>query len=487
MKICPTCQTQYPDQLKFCGQDGAPLQAMVAADPLVGAVIGGTFRLVEKLGAGGFGTVYRAQHERMPMAAAIKLLSPNRALDADMVGRFQQEVAALAVLQHPNIVRVLDHGHEPGIGYFMAMEFLAGKDLAQNLDGGRQFSVLEMAAIVDQTLSALGAAHDKGMVHRDVKAENLFLADDPTRPEGFCVKLLDFGLALLTRPVMTSDGQAVRRGNYRSTASRVFGSVSTMAPEALTGQTVDRRADIYSFGVVLYELLAGELPYTALNLQDLLQVVTQTVPVKPTSLPGGAWLPPEMEECVLGAIARNPSHRPQTVADLRRMFERAWPATEKAWAQFFLAPEVLAAQAVNVSPPLPWLARVPRPQGAKPHVLVVDDDKVLRGLLMGLVKSSGCEVDTCADGLQAVDWLRRNAPPDGIVADLLMPGLDGLSLATAVRQAGYDGALVLCTSVATDKLRAGAAGRQQAWTLDKATELHRVPEVLRRAGVVGNA
>ena len=453
-------------------------------DPNIGCIVGGTFCLTDRLGSGGFGTVYRARHVRVPMAAAVKLLSAQRALDADMVGRFQQEVSAMALLQHSNIVRVLDHGYQVDVGYFIAMEYLAGTDLAGALDAGRRFTILEITAIAEQAMAALEFAHQNGVIHRDIKAENFFLLQDGERPEGFTLKLLDFGLARLTRDVDTDDGQTVRRGNYRSTASRVFGSMATLAPEALTGAPVDGRADVYSLGIVLYELMAGEMPYAAMTVEDLIKVVATTQPKPPTSLPGGTWIAAEMEQFLLSAIARRVGDRTQSIADMRRGFEYALPAAEKAWARFFVAPEVVASSPVIVDPPLPDLQRRHAIVGL-PMVLVVDDDKVLRGLLMGLVRASGCACETFADGLAVIAWLRDHPPPDALVADVLMPGMDGISLSTAMRAAGYDGAIVLCTSVATDRLRAGAAQRQRAWTLDKATELHRVPEILQRAGVVG--
>jgi len=481
VKVCPSCNARYPDTLRFCSQDGVPLECVVLADPFIGAVAGGTYCLTERLGSGGFGSVYRAQHLRTPLAAAVKVLDAGRAADPDMVGRFQQEVAALAVLQHPNIVRILDHGFQADLGYYMAMELLAGSDVGKALDAGRRFTILEVAAIADQTLLALELAHGRGVIHRDVKVENIFLSEDPSRPEGFCVKLLDFGLARLSEPMVAQTGATVGRGNYRSTASRVFGSVATMAPEALTGRAVDARADLYGLGVVLYELLAGEMPYVAMTIDDLLKVMTTTQPVRPTQLAGGVWLPVEMEEFLMTAIARPPELRWSTAAAMRQGFESALPAAEKAWARFFLAPEVVAQLAVPIEPPLPPLHRTLARE--RPAVLVVDDDKVLRGLVSGLVRAAGCDCEAMADGLEAVQWLRDHPPPDAIVADLLMPGLDGLSMVTAARRAGYNGAVILCTSVATDRLRAGAAQLQRAWTLDKATELYRVPELLRRAGV----
>ena len=485
MKQCPACQATYPDEQLYCGQDGNPLAEFVPVDPLIGVVVGGSYRLRKQLGSVGFGTVYLATHERLPMMVAVKLLNASRTLDPSMVSRFRLEVEAEALLTHPNIVRVLDHGQDPTAGFFIVMEHLNGRDLAKLLDAKQQLGILEIFALVDQAASALEAAHKAGIVHRDVKAENLFLVDDRTQPEGFFLKLLDFGLARLTRNAVTPHGQTLRAMAHRSTAQRTFGSPATMAPEVATAGNIDHRADIYSLGAVVFELLTGHILFEAKTLDEMLNRIVNLPPVAPSAMPGGEWVPADLDEVVLAMLQKNPAHRPQTMAEVRRMFEKTRPTAEVAWSDWFLpggkaGPESprrreMAATSGAVLQPL-----VPR---ERPLVLTIDDDRVMRGLVRTLVQSTGCDCEALESGEMALDWLRRNPPPDAVVCDVLMPGMDGLTLVDTARANGFQGPVVFCSSVVSGRLRADAAAMGRVWCLDKAMELHKIPETLRLAGV----
>ena len=485
MKRCPACNAVYPDQLRFCGADGAQLLEAETTDPLLGAVIAETYRLCECMGEGGFGRVYRATHERLPMTVAVKILAAARALDPDMVSRFRLEVEAEALLVHPNIVRVLDHGLDERAGYYIAMEFLEGQDLGKILDSGKRLGILELFAVMEQAISALALAHRHGIIHRDVKAENLFLVDDRTQPEGFFLKLLDFGLARLTRNAVTPHGQTLRAMAHRSTAQRTFGSPATMAPEVATAGNIDHRADIYSLGAVVFELLTGHILFEAKTLDEMLNRIVNLPPVAPSAMPGGEWVPADLDEVVLAMLQKNPAHRPQTMAEVRRMFEKTRPTAEVAWSDWFLpggkaGPESprrreMAATSGAVLQPL-----VPR---ERPLVLTIDDDRVMRGLVRTLVQSTGCDCEALESGEMALDWLRRNPPPDAVVCDVLMPGMDGLTLVDTARANGFQGPVVFCSSVVSGRLRADAAAMGRVWCLDKAMELHKIPETLRLAGV----
>ena len=486
MKRCPACNAVYPDQLRFCGADGSPLVEAETTDPLLGAVIAETYRLCECMGEGGFGRVYRATHERLPMTVAVKILAAARALDPDMVSRFRLEVEAEALLVHPNIVRVLDHGLDERAGYYIAMEFLEGQDLGKILDSGKRLGILELFAVMEQAISALALAHRHGIIHRDVKAENLFLVVDKTRPEGFILKLLDFGLARLARPATSARGHTLRRGTHESRASRVLGSPATIAPETATGQAIDHRADIYSLGAVFFELLTQQVLFAANSVAEMMHRIVHMPAEAPSAVPGGQWVPPELDDLVLSMLAKDPAQRPQTMAEVARRLERVRPATEAAWARWFLP----GGEGMGRTPTLRSVATLPHlarsPQSAKrplPLVLVVDDDKVMRGLVRSLVLSSGCDCETVDSAEAALEWLRGHPPPDALMTDLLMPGVDGVTLADTVRKHGYDGALIFCTSVASEQVRSDAARLRDAWCLDKATELFRVPEVLRAAGI----
>ena len=485
MKQCPVCQTTYPDEQHYCGQDGNPLVEFVPLDPLIGVVVGGSYRLRKQLGCGGFGTVYLATHERLPMMVAVKLLTASRTLDPTMVSRFRLEVEAEALLTHPNIVRVLDHGQDPKAGFFIVMEHLNGRDLAKLLDAKQQLGILEMFALVDQTASALDAAHKAGIVHRDVKAENLFLVDDRTRPEGFSLKLLDFGLARLTRNAVTPHGQTLRPIAHRSSPQRTFGSPATMAPEVATAGNVDHRADIYSLGAVVFELLTGHILFEAKTLEDMLHRIVNVPPPMPSTVPGGEWVPAELDEVVMAMLQKNPANRPQTMAEVRRLFEKARPAAELAWSGWFLpggnaGPESPRRRVAASAVPVPACTVVKR---TKPLVLTIDDDRVMRGLVRTLVQSTGCDCEALESGESALDWLRRNPPPDAVICDILMPGMDGLTLIDTARANGFAGPVVFCSSVVSSRLREDTAAMGRAWCLDKAMELHRIPEMLRLAGV----
>ena len=485
MMQCPKCRTVYGDQMRFCAQDGTPLVASEVSDPLIGRVIAGTYRLIETIGSGGFGRVYKARHERLPKYVAVKVLSAARALDPDMVSRFRKEVEAEALLEHPNIVRVYDHGYENDVGYYIAMEHMDGRDLGRMLDQRQYPGVLEIFAIIEQTAEALEYAHRHGLVHRDVKPENLFLAQDRTTDLGFRLKLLDFGLALLTRPAVVSHGHTLRRGTHVSQASRVLGSPGTMAPEVASGKLADHRADIYSLGAVLFELLTREVLFGSSSIPDMMAHIVHTEAPAPSQLPSGTWVPPEMDALVLRMLAKRPEDRPQTMGEVLRELERVRPATELGWAASFLdraTPTPVAAH--ELSRPLPIMRRMESSARPVPLVLVVDDDKVMRGLLRSLIQSTGCLVETVESAVDALDWLRTHVPPDALVTDLLMPGIDGLTLARTLRERGYDGAVLFCTSVSHAHIRDVAAREQRAWCIDKATELATIPSVLRRAGVI---
>lgn len=486
MKHCPVCKAVFPETMRFCGHDGSLLVSTAASDPLLGEVIADTYRLCETLGEGGFGRVYRATHERLPLTVAVKVLGAHRAMDPEIVSRFRLEVEAEALLVHPNIVRVYDHGLDPKAGYYIAMEYLEGQDLGKFLDAGKRLEIIELLAVMEQSIAALAAAHRIGIIHRDVKAENLFLVTDKTRPEGFYLKLLDFGLARLARPAVSAHGHTLRQGGHQSRSSRALGSPATMAPETATGQPIDHRADIYSLGAVFYELLTQEVLFATDTVTGMLHHIVHTQPHAPSSLRGGKWVPPAFDDLILSMLAKDPAKRPQTMAEVARQLERARPAAEAAWARVYLP------GGEGAPPTLPWrgarsLPNLARPVGLDlrplPLVLVVDDDKVMRGLLRSLIQSTGCDCETVENADAALEWLRGHSPPDALVTDLLMPGIDGLTLATTVRQHGYDGALIFCTSVASDRVRADARQMKGAWCLDKATELFRVPAVLREAGV----
>src|SRR6266496_2532019 len=224
----------------------------------------GRYEIRSKIGEGGMGEVYLARDTQLDRSVALKLLPAQIARDQQRLHRFLQEARAAAALSHPNIAHIYEIG-EVEDGYFIAMEYVEGAPLAQKI-GGRPLAISESLDIAIQIADALDEAHGKGITHRDIKSSNIMIT-----PRGR-VKVLDFGLAKLATPAgspqHTSDSEMATR--VKTSPGIVMGTVNYMSPEQALGREVDHRTDIFSFGVVLYEMATGRLPFTG-------QTVTETI------------------------------------------------------------------------------------------------------------------------------------------------------------------------------------------------------------------
>ncbi|MCO4763433.1 MAG: protein kinase [Myxococcales bacterium] len=498
MMECPACGARYADSFKFCGHDGSRLKPMTQADPLLGHVLADAYRLQRALGAGGYGVVYEAMHERLPIRVAVKVLSKQRTQDAVAVARFKREVEAEAVVQHPNVVKVIDYGHDPVAGYFIVMEHLHGVDLGSRLEEGKLPHILDSYAIIEQAGGGLAAAHKMGIVHRDVKADNVFLVGDKSQPQGFNVKLLDFGVAKLTRPIF-ADSESPSRVELHSTmASTMLGSPCTVSPEVLRGVSADPRADIYSFGAMLFEMLTGKILFAARNVEAMLERIVFERPTKPSRIQGAHWIPRSLDTLLLEMLEKDPNDRPDTIEEVVKRFHRIQSEVQNAWASHFLtSPSSLnrlmnlefedvprigdmtkdaVAEATNYYADMKPLNR--RIERETELVLVIDDDRVIRGLVQQLVSSRGFDAEPIASAGEALDWMKNNPAPDAIVLDLLMPGMDGISFLKQLRTRGYQGPVIICSSVTSEILRAEAEGLSNVQMLSKAGQLHLIPEYL---------
>jgi serine/threonine-protein kinase len=270
MLLCPTCGAAFRPPRGVCPDDGATLRPADELDPRLGSQIG-NYRLVDLLGKGGMGVVYRAEQIYLGKPAAIKILHDRYASHHDLVSRFLQEALAAATIGHPNIVDVLDCGETQEGSAYIVMEYLVGRPLDQVLDEEGPLPLLRTINILNQVGRALAAAHDKGIVHRDLKPENVLLDRRPGRREIVrkkgapvqaefevdkegeydFVKLLDFGVAKM------ADAPSLRQ-TMRGT---IFGTPEYMAPEAARGLPIDGRVDIYALGVMFYEMLTGSVPF----------------------------------------------------------------------------------------------------------------------------------------------------------------------------------------------------------------------------------
>jgi serine/threonine protein kinase/tetratricopeptide (TPR) repeat protein len=280
---------------------------------LTGA-ISGRFRITGKLGAGGMGEVYRASDQRLGRDVAIKVLPEALASDAKRLRRFEREAQAVAALSHPNILALFDLGYHEGAP-FLVTELLEGESLRQRLSRGA-LPVREAVEIALQVSRGLGAAHAKGIVHRDLKPENLFLTRDGI------VKILDFGLASLRSPA--DDAADPARADTKSQLTEVgtaLGTLGYAAPEQLRGRPVDQRADVFAFGCVLYEMLAGRRAFGGESAAD---VITAVLSEDPAAIdPTDSNLPPMLRSVVLRCLEKDPERRFSSFHDLALVLSAA--------------------------------------------------------------------------------------------------------------------------------------------------------------------
>jgi serine/threonine-protein kinase len=282
---------------------------------LIGRTVDDRYRLLEVIGDGGMGRVFRAEQLATGRTVALKLLHSEFCGVADVVQRFEREAEVTTQLSHPHIVKTVEFGKWEGRLY-LAMEFLAGRSLADLLDKSGRLSVKRTIAIMRPVLDALEYAHGLGVVHRDLKPDNIMLV--PTRGvfsrEG--VKLLDFGIAKLA-----DDGQTHER--KLTQIGMVLGTPGYMSPEQAAGQTADVRSDLYSCGVILYEMLAGRRPFEAASGLEVLGMQMSGPPKALRDIAGDASIPSRLEGVVMRALTKQPAERFQSARALREALDRA--------------------------------------------------------------------------------------------------------------------------------------------------------------------
>src|SRR5262245_52968082 len=265
------------------------------------------YRVVAKLGAGGMGEVYRAHDERLGRDVAIKVLPAEFAKDEDRLRRFEQEARATSALNHPNILSVYDIGTYEHSPYIVA-ELLEGEELRDVLNEG---SLSQRRAIdyAQQIVAGLGAAHEKGIVHRDLKPENLFVTKDGR------VKILDFGLAKLkTAKVAAGAGSEIATQKAITDPGTIMGTVAYMSPEQVRGQDADYRSDIFSFGAILYEMLAGR---RAFHRETMAETMTAIMKEEPQDITGtNSRINPGLEKIIHRCLEKKPERRFQSTSDL---------------------------------------------------------------------------------------------------------------------------------------------------------------------------
>jgi beta-lactam-binding protein with PASTA domain/predicted Ser/Thr protein kinase len=324
---------------------------MAVSDTLIGTVFDGRYRIVRKLGAGGMADVYLAEDQELGRRVAIKILNDRHAADDSFIERFRREAKNAAGLSHPNIVSVYDRGEAEGT-YYIAMEYLEGRSLKELIVSRGSAPVKLAIDYARQILAAVGFAHRHGIVHRDIKPHNVMVG-----PEGR-LKVTDFGIARSGASQMTEVGS-------------IIGTAQYLSPEQARGSRVDQTSDVYSVGVVLYEILTGQVPFTGDTPLEIAMKHLSEVPRPPSELRPD--VPHDLDLVVLRALAKDPSERYQTAeemdADLERVLQGLPVGEETATA----ATAVLAGSGALAAAPTSVITRPtqvapsrPAPPGATP-------------------------------------------------------------------------------------------------------------------------
>jgi serine/threonine protein kinase len=303
VKICPQCGTQYDVQTKFCPTDGSTLRSASGSDDIIGSVLADRYHVIRKLGEGGMGQVYLAEHVKMGRMCAIKVMNLSLVQDADAVGRFNREAANASRINHPNIAAIYDFGETSDGLIYLAMEFVEGESLTKLCEALGALAAPRAAEISRQVASALEAAHERGIVHRDLKPDNIMISRG--RDGADLVKVVDFGIA----KAADGAGQKVTRTGL------VVGTPEYMSPEQLTGDTLDGRSDLYALALVTFNMLTGMLPFPGQTTQEaLLKRLTD----RPLSLaearPDLVW-PPALQPVLDRALSRLASDRYQHASE----------------------------------------------------------------------------------------------------------------------------------------------------------------------------
>ena len=311
LKICPTCSTEYPANERFCPRDGTALRSQGGSTDLVGSMIGERYHVLKKLGEGGMGQVYLAEHVKMGRKSAVKVMNSSMVHDADAIGRFNREAANASRINHPNVAGIYDFGETSDGLVYLAMEFIEGETLTDLLKANGALPPVRAAEINRQTAAALNVAHDLGIVHRDLKPDNIMITKDHDGLD--CVKVVDFGIA----KAAGSEAQNVTR------TGMVIGTPEYMSPEQLSGEKLDGRSDLYSLALVAFNMLTGKLPFPGESAQTSMIMRLTDKPKQLGDMKHDVSWPAELQQVMDKALERDVSLRYRTAREFATAFSSA--------------------------------------------------------------------------------------------------------------------------------------------------------------------
>lgn len=324
MKVCPVCGKEYSDTSTLCSVDAAVLQR--DQDPLIGKTLAEKYLIEELIKHGGMGAVYRGKHVLMDKTVAVKVLRPSLALDNDVVARFSREAKAASRISHPHAVNVTDFGEDENGVVFLVMEYLDGQTLKEVVKAEGPLELARATEIIRQVAGALDAAHEQGVIHRDLKSDNIMLSQTNG---GDWAKVLDFGIAKIQQANGAPDPDI-------TAANLVIGTPQYMSPEqcAQSGP-LDARSDIYSFGIILYEMLAGRVPFSGESPTIIMMKQVQDPP--PPIREARPGLPESVAKVVERALAKQPAERFQSAGEFSAALSEA--ANASVQSAVIAAPE----------------------------------------------------------------------------------------------------------------------------------------------------
>ena len=309
MKHCPVCARSFPPEERFCSIHGLPLvdgdSRTEQKGEHTGIVLDDRYLLGGMVGRGGMGIVYDAEHLRIGRRCAIKVLHGARAADPKMQMRLFREVRATSRIRHPNVVEILDYGEHDRVGSFIVMEFLEGTTLSRRIGDGGALPLQLACSVMVQLCSALSATHGRGLIHRDLKPGNVMLLENGR------IKVLDFGLV---KPI--EGGATCEAALTLTSDSVVMGTPCYMSPEHARGELIDARADVYSLGVIFYEMLVGKPPFDGATALEIIERQLGAPVPLPSTLDPPVVLPSSVEWTLLKALHKDRAGRYQSAAEL---------------------------------------------------------------------------------------------------------------------------------------------------------------------------
>jgi serine/threonine-protein kinase len=318
MQICSECKTTYAEPAPdLCPRDHRRLvnaEDFWASDgdTLLGRTIAGRFTILSRIGVGGMGTVYRAEQASMGRMVAVKILKATLNRETDTVTRFHREAKATSLLQHPNTVTVFDFGQTKDGMLYLVMELLEGELLTKVLEKKGALPLDHAVRIARQILGSLGEAHEQGIIHRDLKPDNVYVTRLTDGSEH--IKVLDFGIAKVFQSEMRIDALETQAGI-------VFGTPRYMSPEQAQSKPLDGRSDLYTVGVLLYQMVTGQPPFPDEDAVVVMARHIKTRPLLPSELRADLSIPQAVDDVLARSLEKDPARRPQTAQEFAAALE----------------------------------------------------------------------------------------------------------------------------------------------------------------------